>query len=187
MAVTDQHISKAEEAFTSAVERLKDAFGKLQIGRAHASLVEDVSIEVYGSAQPLKNVATITIPEPKAISIQPWDKANLAFIEKAINASDLGLSPVNNGTAVIITLPPMTEERRQEMTKVVHRLAEEAKISIRNSRQTAHTAFKTMKNDGDATEDDVSSSEKKLQEKVDTFNKQVEELAKQKESDIMTV
>lgn len=187
MAMTDQHIQKAQEAFQKAFDHLKHEFGKLQTGRAHASLVEDLTVEVYGSQQPLKAVATITVPEPKTISIQPWDKSNISHIEKAIFASGLGLTPTNNGIQVIITLPPMTEERRRDLVKVVHRLAEEAKISIRNARQTAHTAFKTMKSNREATEDDVSGSEKRLQEKVDNFNGKAEEAARQKEEDIMKV
>lgn len=187
MAVTDQYIQKAQEAFAKALDHLKHEFGKLQTGRAHPNLVEDVHVEVYGSQQPLKAVATITVPESKTISIQPWDKSNIAHIEKAIFASGLGLTPTNNGIQVIINLPPMTEERRRELVKVVHRLSEEAKISVRNARQTAHTAFKTMKNDGEATEDDVTGAEKRLQEKVDAFNAHIEDTARQKEGDIMKV
>lgn len=187
MANPREHVQRAIQDFDKTLAHLKTEFSKLQIGRATPALVEDLKIEAYGSLQPLKAVASISIPEPKTISIQPWDKSNIALIEKAIYTSQLGLAPTNNGASVIITLPPLTEERRLELVKVVGKLAEEARITIRNIRQIAHTAFKTMEDKKEISEDDRTRSEKELQAKVDEYNKKVDEVAKAKEADIMKI
>jgi ribosome recycling factor len=183
----DTHLDSAHTAFQKAIEHLKGEFSRLQIGRASAALVEDVTVEAYGSQQPLKSVASISIPEPTSLAIQPWDKGMLNAIEKAIRDSGLGLNPVNDGSAVRINMPPMTEERRKELSKVVHQRAEEGRISVRRSRGDAHSAYKQLQKDGELTEDDLKMYEKKLQEKVDEANKEIEDLAKKKESDIMTI
>ncbi|MBT3705093.1 ribosome recycling factor [Candidatus Peregrinibacteria bacterium] len=185
--MVDNTIQTAKSGFQAAVERMGEEFKKLQIGRASAALVEGVMVEVYGAQQPLKAVASISIPDPKTISIQPWDKGVLGSVEKAIVAANLGLNPMNNGNSVMITMPPLTEERRGEVAKRVRELSEDAKISIRNVRQDAINAMKKAKDDKQITEDDVFSGEKKLQEAVDESNKQIEETAKSKEQSIMTL
>ncbi len=186
MSVQDA-VSKAQQDFEKVVLHLKDEYARLQIGRANASLVENVSVEVYGSPQPLKNIANISIPDPRTIQIQPWDKSNLAPIEKAIVGIGTGLNPVNDGLLVRISIPPLTEERRKELTKHVHKLAEDAKIAVRNTRQDANNHFKQLKADGEITEDDLFGAEKKLQEKVDDVNKKIDEVAVSKEKDVMTI
>jgi ribosome recycling factor len=180
-------ISQADQDFSKAIDRLKSEFARLQLGRANPSLVENVPVDVYGVSQPIKAIASISVPDPRTIQIQPWDKGNLAAIEKGIVGTGLGLNPVNDGIVVRISIPPLTEERRSELTKHVRQLAEEARISVRNSRQEANNKFKQMKSDGDITEDDLRNYEKKLQEKVDDVNKQIDELSKTKENDVMTV
>lgn len=180
-------INKAKEQFAQAVAHLKSEFSKLQIGRAHTGLVESIMVDMYGTMQPLKALANVAVPEPKTLMIQPWDRGALHAIEKAITESGLGLNPVNNGVAVIINMPPMTEERRAEVAKIVKSLAEEAKIAVRTARQDAHNAFKQMKEAGDMTEDDVFGAEKRLQTTVDEANSQIEALAASKEKDIMTI
>ncbi len=184
---TDPFIQAAASEFEKAFSHMNQEFSRLQVGRANPSLVEHLQVESYGAQQPLKNVANISVPDPKTLQIQPWDKSILGTIEKAIQAAGLGLNPVNNGTAVLINIPPLTEERRKEIVKIVHHLAEEARISIRNARQTAHSKFKQMAQDKQITEDDAISAEKRLQEKVDDYNKQVAEAAKAKEEAVMTV
>ncbi len=184
---TQQYIDQARQEFEKAVAHLSDEYAKLQVGRANPAMVEGLLIDVYGSGQPMKSVATITVPDPKTLQIQPWDKANIAPIEKAIRESDLGLNPVNNGHAVMLNIPPLTEERRRDLAKVVKKLSEEAKVSIRNSRQTAHTRFKELESASDITEDDKYGAEKKLQEVVDEYNKKVDEAEKAKEESVMTV
>ncbi len=185
--MVDNTIQTAKSGFQAAVERMKDEFKKLQVGRASAALVEGIMVEMYGSHQPLKAVANISIPDPKTISIQPWDKSALAAVEKAIVAANLGLNPMNNGNSVMINMPPLTEERRSEVAKRVRELAEDAKISVRTARQDAINAMKRAKDDKQITEDDVFSGEKKLQEAVDESNKQIEEASKSKEQSIMTL
>lgn len=166
---------------------LKDEFSRLQIGRASAALVEQIDVEVYGSKQPLKAVATISVPDAKTVQIQPWDKANLGPIEKAIQVSDINISPVNDGAVVRLNIPPLTEERRKDLTKVVHKLAEDARIAVRNARQKAHDAVKNQQKNSDITEDDARHADKLIQEKVDKANQSIEEMAKAKENDVMTV
>lgn len=180
-------IMKAVQEFDSAIKHLADEFSRLQMGRASAALVEDINVDVYGSRQTLKSIASISIPEPRALVIQPWDKSNLAAIEKGIVGAGIGLNPVNDGNLIRINMPPMTEERRAETAKKVRKMGEDAKISIRNARQEAHNNFKKMKADSTITEDDLHSSEKKLQDRVDDANKVIEEMVHNKETDIMTV
>jgi ribosome recycling factor len=183
----DSSIQDAAKEFESAMTHLQGEYAKLQVGRANPALVESVSVEAYGTSQPLKAVASISVPEPRTIQIQPWDKGMLAAIEKGILNASLGLNPVNDGVCVRLAIPPLTEERRSELAKLVHKLAEDAKISIRNVRQDGHKQFKQLKDSGDITEDDLHGAERKLQEKVDDFNKRIEEMATGKEKDVMTV
>jgi ribosome recycling factor len=184
---TQQNINAAKSEFTKATEHLKAEFAKLQIGRANSALVEDVKVETYGTTQPIKAVASISCPDPRTIQIQPWDKGNLNQIEAGILNSGLNLTPVNDGNFIRINIPPLTEERRSELTKLVNKLAEDARISIRHGRQAAHEAFKKQESDKEISEDDMHHANKLLQDEVDKANKEIEELAKAKEQDIMTV
>jgi ribosome recycling factor len=180
-------LQNVEQAFSGAVDHLKAEFAGLQIGRASSGMVEGLNVDAYGSVQPMKAVASISVPDGKTVQIQPWDKSMLSVIEKAIRDSDLDLNPTNNGVAVILSIPPLTEERRRDLVKVVGRMAEEAKISVRNARHDALSKIKNAEADGEMTEDDKSRSEKQLQEKVDKVNKEIADLAKGKEEAIMTV
>lgn len=166
---------------------LKDEYSRLQIGRASAALVESINVDAYGIKQPIKALATIVVPDAKTIQIQPWDKSQLGPIEKAISLSDINISPVNDGVCVRLNIPPLTEERRRDLAKVVHRLAEEARIAVRNLRQKVQGRLKAMEKSGDITEDDARGADKKLQDNVDRINQQIEEMAKNKENDVMTV
>jgi len=186
MSIEQAH-SKAVAEFEKALQHLKIEYSRLQLGRANASLVENILVEAYGVSQPIKAVAGISIPDPRTIQIQPWDKGNLGPIEKGILASGIGLNPVNDGMVVRISIPALTEERRADLTKRVHKLAEEAKISVRTARQDAHKSFKQSKEDGETTEDDLKDGEKNLQGKVDEYNKKIEETAGAKEKDVMTI
>lgn len=187
MATTKDYIATADLDFQKALAHLKAEYSRLQIGRASPSLVEDIKVEAYGSLQPLKGMASVSVPDPTVLQIQPWDKSVLGAIERAIQAANLGLNPINDGRVIRVPMPPLTEERRKELSKVVHQMAETAKISIRTSRGTAHGAFKTMEESKEITEDDRRLAEKHLQEKVDAANKEIEELAKKKEQEIMKV
>lgn len=179
--------SQAQAEFEKAVKHLQDEYNRLQVGRANPAMVENVQVEVYGASQPIKAIASISIPEPKTIQIQPWDKSTLNPIEKGIVGAGLGLNPVNDGICVRINLPPLTEERRKDLVKVVHKLAEEARIGIRTARQDANNHFKQLRSSSEITEDDKTSAEKQLQVKVDDYNKKIDEMAKGKEKEVMTV
>lgn len=182
-----QSLENAKTEFKKAVDHMKNEFGRLQVGRASSVLVENINVDSYGSTQPLKATANISIPDPTTIQIQPWDKGLINAIEKAIVGIGTGLNPQSDGNVIRINIPPLTEERRTELSKHVSELAENAKISVRTARQEIKDGFKQMKDNGDMTEDDVFSSEKKLQDAVDEVNKEIDELAKAKEQDIMTV
>jgi len=183
----DEAISKATGEFSKAVEHLAEQFARLQIGKANSSLVENIPVELYGVTQPIKALANIAIPDARLIQIQPWDKSALGAIVKAVLASGTGLNPVNDGIVVRIAIPQLTEERRTELTKHVRKLAEESRITVRNARQDAHNSFKKLKADGDITEDDWHGADKRLQSKVDEFNKKIDEATAVKEKDVMTI
>jgi ribosome recycling factor len=180
-------MATAQVEFEKAIKHLQDGFNRLQVGRANAALVDNIPVDVYGASQPIRNIAGISIPEQRTIQIQPWDKGNLAPIEKAIVGAGLGLNPVNDGICVRINLPPLTEERRVDLVKVVHKLAEDAKIGVRNARHDAINHFKQLKADEEITEDDQKSADKDLQTIVDGFNTKIEVMAVEKERDVMTV
>ncbi len=183
----DKVYKDLEEGLKKTLEHLKDEYAGLQIGRASSAMVERIQVEAYGSMQPLKNSANISVPDAKTIQIQPWDRGLLQAIEKAIKISDLGLMPNNDGVVIRLNVPPLTEERRRDLTKVVGKMAEEAKIAIRNLRHEAMESCKKMEKDSLISEDERKGAEKKIQEKVDTFNKEVEGVSKAKEKDILTI
>jgi ribosome recycling factor len=181
-------IDQAKLDFEKAVSHLKNEYNALQIGRASSTLVENLTVEAYGTPTPLKGLASISTPDSKTIQIQPWDKGLLAAIEKSIiAASELGFNPVNDGVVVRINIPNLTEERRLSLKKLVHEKAEEAKISMRNARHKVHNEFKKLKEASEITEDDFYSYDKSLQEVLSDFTKQIDALSVEKEKDIMTV
>lgn len=185
--MSDAMLQYAMQQFQKALDHMHEEFAKLQTGRASAALVENIDVENYGTKLPLKALANIAIPDAKTIAIMPWDKGGMTNIEKAIQDSGLGLNPRNDGTVIRITLPPLTEERRQSLTKIVHELAEKARIAVRQERHHAIDQLKQKEKAKELSEDQRLGLEKKLQEKVDELNKKIEEDAKHKEKDIMTV
>lgn len=173
-------------SFTSDVEKvlhhLQVEYSGLQTGRASAALVDNLNVDAYGQMMNMKAVAGVSIPDARSIVIQPWDRGVLQAIEKAIQTSSLGLSPVNDGTVIRLSLPPMTEERRSQLVKVVHKLAEEARISIRQARQKSQDAIKQ-----DPNENLRNSLQDQLQKEVDKANGKVDELKDKKEEEVMKV
>ena len=165
-----------------ALDHLKQEFAKLQTGRANAAVVEHIAVDAYGQRMELKAVATISVQDARSMLIQPWDRSILAAVEKAIMQANVGVTPSNDGIAVRLNFPPMTEERRVQMTKIVKQLAEQTKIKIRQQRQTANDALKQL-----ADENERERSQKELQKFVDDANVKVESMAKQKEQEVMTV
>lgn len=184
---TQDLLANADAAFTKAFAHLKTELAGLQIGRASAALVENLTVEAYGSHQPLKNIASVSVPDAKTLAIQPWDRSTLGAIEKAIRDSNLGLNPNNDGTRVILNIPPLTEERRKQLTKVVGTLSEEARITIRRERQDTLNHAKRLAKAEEITEDEEKVLEKKVQEKVDAVNRQIDEVSKTKEAEILKI
>lgn len=178
----DARFSQFQQEADKILRYLHAEFSRLQTGRASSSLVENVDVEAYGQRQPLKAVAGISVADARSIVVQAWDRSILQNIEKALTIADLGANPVNDGTVIRLNFPPMTEERRKQMTKIVSQLAEEARISIRKARQDSHDSMKEEKD-----EDVRETLLEKLQKLVDEVNAKIAESAKKKEEEIMTV
>lgn len=164
------------------LKHLHEEFSKLQTGRANASLIEHIPVEAYGQRMEIKAVASISVQDARSIVIQPWDKAALGAIEKGILAANIGVNPVNDGIVVRLNFPPMTEERRKQITKIVGELAEKAKIRMRQDRQIPNDAIKEI-----ADKDDKERAQKELQKLVDDANAKIDEAAKKKEAEVMSV
>ncbi|MGL5831570.1 MAG: ribosome recycling factor [Candidatus Altimarinota bacterium] len=180
-------VKTLEENLKKAADHLKTEYAHLQIGRASSALVERVFVEAYGVMQPLKAIANISVPDAKTIQIQPWDRGTLQAIEKAIILAEIGLNPQNDGIVIRLNVPALTEERRRDLTKIVSKMAEETKITVRNVRQESMEQVKKMQKDSLITEDQLKHGEKKIQEVVDQINREIESSAKDKEQDIMKV
>lgn len=185
--MSDQVINEARLKMDNALKFLHEEYSKLQTGRANAALVEGIHVEVFGTKMPLKGLASISVPESNQIAIQPWNRDHLPNVEKAINEANLGLNPSNDGIMLRLIIPPLTEDRRKDLVKLVHRYAEDARVSIRNARHEGLKKLEAMEKNKEISEDELSGREKSLQKEVDEFNVKVEDGAKQKEKDIMTV
>jgi len=170
-----------------AVDFLRAEFAKLQIGRANASLVEEIEVEVYGAKSPLRNNAQISCPDAKTIRIEPWDKSIMANVEKSIIQANIGLNPQNMGECILVPIPPMTEDRRKQTVKIVKDEAEKTRISIRNIRHDALQKIRKQRDNKEISEDEQKRLEKQIDEKVSETNKEIETLSKKKEDDVMKV
>lgn len=165
----------------------KSEIATLSVGRATPHLVEDVMVDYYGTPTPLKQMATIAIPDPRTITISPFDKSKLKEIEKAINLAQLGLNPGNDGSIIRIAVPQPTEERRKELSKLLGKLLENARIGVRNAREDAMKEIKNLEKEGAISEDDRFQQQEEIQEQVKAANAKLEEEAKKKDAEIMTV
>ena len=159
----------------------------IRAGRANASVLDKVAIDYYGTMTPVQQVGSISSPEPRLLVIQPWDASVLKEIEKAINASDIGIAPQNDGKVIRLNFPPLTEERRKELVKTVKKYTEEAKVQIRNARRDAIDKYKAMKKDGEITEDDLKETEKDIQDLTDKYIKEIDNISAVKEKEILEV
>jgi ribosome recycling factor len=175
------------EKFDKVVEHFQHGLSVLRTGRASGALVEGVLVDSYGSKMPISHIASISTPDSKTIAIQPWDKSNIGPIEKAIQSSNIGLNPVNDGNLIRLSVPPMTEERRKEMVKVVGQITEAARIGIRNVREEILKDLKRQEDNKEVTEDEVESQKNKLQDIVDSYNQKIKEISAAKEKEIMTI
>jgi ribosome recycling factor len=170
-----------------ALKGLEKDFAKLRTGRASTTLVEDISIDYYGTSTPLNQLASLSTPDSRTIAIQPWDRNAFADIEKAIIKSDLGLNPVNDGKLIRINIPPLTEERRKEMGKKAKKMAEDAKIVVRNIRRDENDDLKKKKNNKDLTEDEMHKGQEEVQKITDEYVEKIQETLDQKEKEIMEI
>lgn len=173
--------------FEKAIEFFRSEAGKIRTGRASASLVEDLPVECYGAKSPLKQVASINVPEPRLIVISPWDRGSLQNIEKAVRESDLSLSPVNDGVVIRINIPALNEERRRDLAKVLNGKAEESRVAVRKIREEIVDEVQGLEKEGKIGEDDKFQAKEKIQKMVDEFNARIEEIRRKKEDEIMTV
>jgi ribosome recycling factor len=180
-------ISQKEPEFNKVVDHFKSELATLRTGRANASLVENLSVEYYGASAPLMTIAQISVPEPRQIAIQPYDKNALKDIEKALQTSNLGINPVNDGTYIRLTIPQMTEERRKELVKVVGQMTEKARVGIRNIREEVWKEIQKMEKDGKIGEDDLRAGKDELQKVVDKFNEELRKVSETKEKEVMTI
>lgn len=179
-----KEVQVAKTRMDEVIARLDEAFAGIHTGRASATLVEKLMVSSYGQLLPLKSVATITVPEPTQIAITPWDKGQLVQIEAAIRDSDLSVSPVNDGSAIRVTFPPMTAERREQLIKELHKIAEEARVAMRTVR---HTQLELVKKDPASTEDDKFTATKEFDKLIEEYNGKVDGLVKSKEEEIRKV
>ena len=170
-----------------ALDHLSEEFGAVRAGRANAKVLDRITVEYYGSETPLNGVATISSPDARTLVIQPWDNTLLKEIQKAIQASDLGINPQNDGKVVRLVFPQLTEERRKELTKQVKKYAEDAKVAMRNIRRDGMDYVKKLKKDSEITEDEQKKAEKDLQDLLDKFTKKVDEACAAKEKELMAI
>lgn len=175
----------AEGRMQKAIDTLVREFAGVRTGRATTALLEGIRVEYYNTLTPLNQVATLSVPDPKTLLVQPWDASLLPKIEKAIQKSDLGLTPMNDGKLIRLSLPPLTEERRRHLAKLVGKLAEETRVAVRNVRREAKDRLRAMEKEKKLSEDDAKRGEAELQKLTDRFIQKVEELLKKKEQEIL--
>jgi ribosome recycling factor len=180
-------VDEAKSKMAARIEALKRDLVKIRTGRASLSLLDSIRVDAYGSKLPLNQVAALTIPESRMIAIQPWDPQMLPILEKAILASDIGLTPASDGKVIRLPIPQLTEERRRDLVKQVKKISEEFKVGIRNDRREANDTLKKQKNDKSLSEDDMNRLQDEVQKLTDDFIKQVDAIAAGKEKEVMEV
>lgn len=180
-------IKEAEDKMKKAVENAKKNFAGVRTGRASASLLDHITVEYYGTQVPLKQLASVAVPESRLIVVQPYDKNSVKMIEKAIQTSDVGINPISEGGKIRLPMPPLTEERRKELVKIVKKEAEEAKVALRNIRRDAIAHLKKQKDEKHISEDMEKNQEEATQKLVEKFSAETDTLLKHKEAEIMEV
>ena len=177
----------AETKMNKSLNNMASEFASIRAGRANPGVLDKLSVDYYGSPTPINQVAAVSVPDPRCLMIAPWDKSALGLIERAILVSDIGINPQNDGTCIRLMFPPMTEERRRDLTKEIGHLAEECKVAIRSIRRDAIDKLKDMKKKSEITEDDLKNGEKKMQDLTDRFTKEADKLAEVKQKEIMEI
>ena len=180
-------LQKARQRMDGAIEALRREFAGVRTGKASPALLDSIRVEAYGSMVPLNQVGTVGAPEARMLTVQPWDKNLMKATEKALRESDLGLNPSNDGQIIRIPIPPLTEERRKEYVKMLHKLTEEARVAVRNVRREANDEVKHRQKDEGLSEDDVRREQTDVQKLTDQYIAKIEELMKHKEAEIMEV
>jgi ribosome recycling factor len=179
-------VKDIEGRMNSAIDALAREFASVRTGRASTGLLETVRVDYYGTPTPVNQMASISVPDARTLVIQPWEASQLGTIEKAIMKSDLGLTPVNDGKVIRLVMPSLTEERRKQLAKTVHKIAEDARVAIRNIRREANDKLKAMAKDKKLAEDDERRSHDQIQKTTDRFIAKVDELLKKKEQEILS-
>ena len=188
MAQTEKpNIAKYRDRMDKAVAALKEEFGSLRTGRANSSLLDQITVDAYGSTMPINQVGAVSVPEPRSITVSVWDKALVVSVEKAIRNSGLGLNPVVEGQNLRIPIPPLTEERRKDLAKLASRYAEQQRIAVRNVRRDANDDLKKAEKDGAINQDELKRMETEVQKITDEAVRRVDEALKTKEHEIMQV
>ena len=185
--MVDEIFEDLKDRMGKSIESLKREYSRLRTGRASVSLLDGIRVSYYDTPTPLNQMASLAVPEPRLIVIQPWDKTAIEDIEKAILKSELGLTPMNDGKVIRISIPPLTEERRKELVKVARKMSEENKVAIRNIRRDANEMLKDLKKEKEITEDDLFRSQEEVQKATDQFISQVDELCAAKEKEILEI
>ena len=180
-------IKKCEEKMTKTCENLDGEFTNIRAGRANPNLLNRIMVEYYGTPTPMQQVGNISVPEPRIIQINPWEKSLLKAIEKAILASDLGITPTNDGTSIRLVFPELTEERRKELVKDIKKKGEAAKVAVRNVRRDANDTLMKMEKSTDITEDERKEGEEKIQKMTDKYVAKIDKSVENKSKEIMTV
>lgn len=175
------------DKMAKTIDSLRHEFTTIRAGRANPGVLDKLTIEYFGAITPVNQIGSISVPEPRTLAIQPWDASALKLIEKAILASDIGITPQNDGKIIRLTFPPLTEERRKDLIKTVRKYGEEAKVSARNTRRDAMDKFKDMKKKGEMTEDDLKDAEKEMQNLIDKACKDIDAEVQKKEKELSEI
>ena len=179
--------NKLQQQMDKTIEALKHEFSTIRAGRANAQMLDKIRVDYYGTPTPINQVGSISVPEPRTLMINPWDKSAMKDIETAIRNSDLGLNPTNDGEVIRLNVPALTEERRKELCKQAKKASEDFKVRIRNERRDANDKLKKLEKEGEITEDDLKKAQNDVQKLTDRYTKEIDTLLDAKEKDIMAV
>ena len=183
----NERVKDYSEKMQKTVDHLASDYAAVRAGRANPHVLDKIKVDYYGTPTPIQQVGNVSVPDPRIIQIQPWEKSILKNIEKAIQMSDVGINPTNDGTVIRLVFPELTEERRKDLVKDIKKKGEEAKVAVRNIRRDGNDAFKKLTKSEDISEDEVKDLEDELQKITDKFIKQVDQMVDEKSKDIMTV
>jgi ribosome recycling factor len=183
--VIDDVFAEAETGMNKAIEAFQRELSKVRTGRASLSLLDGIKIDYYGTMTPLNQVASLNVADARLITVKPWEKNMISVIEKAIRSSDLGLNPVADSELIRLPIPPLTQERRKDLVKVIKKMTEDARVAVRAARRDGNEMLKALQKDGDISEDDGKAGQKRIQDLTDTFIKKVETIGANKEKELM--